>query len=179
MKPIDPDLELIAQAKKELPNRTHAYEILMRRHEKLLYRVCFRIMGNPSDAEDAFQEVMVKVYNSIPKFEQRASFKTWLFKITHNTCYTAITRLVKAREFQSVLDNDIQDIHIENTLDAELDSERILLSLPPQDRELLTLKYVVELSFDEIAQVFDMGVSAVKMRVYRAVELLKEKHKLN
>lgn len=174
----DPDADLVAQAKKELPNRTQAYEALMRKYEKLLYRVCYRIMGNTHDAEDVFQDVMVKAYNGLVKFEQRSSFKTWLFTIAHNTCYSSITRIAKAREFKRIVENDLnEDSQVFKMSDAEIESERMLSILSVEDRELLTLKYVVELKFDEIAQIFDLGVSAVKMRIYRAVELLKEKHK--
>ena len=173
---LDPDKELVARAKQELPNRTNAFEELMRRYEKLLYRVCFRIMGNTEDAEDVFQEVMVKAYHGLLKFEYRSSFKTWLFTIAHNTCYSSISKLVKAREFKSLMQQSAPDEHAKMS-DADLDSERVLASLSREDRELLTLKYVVELKFDEIAEVCGMGTSAVKMRIYRAVEQLKSKHK--
>lgn len=173
---LDSDLELIARAKQELPYRTRAYEELMRRHEKLLFRVCLRIMGNEHDAEDVFQDVMVKAYHGLAKFEGRSSFKTWLCKIAHNTCYTAISRLAKAREFKKLMDDDASIPREARLSDAELDSEKMLLSLPPKDRELLTLKYVGELTFDEIAEVSGLGLSAVKMRIYRAADLLKEKY---
>lgn len=171
---VDPDKDLVAQAKKELPNRTQAYEALMRKYEKLLFRVCSRILGNTQDAEDVFQEVMVKVYGSLGKFEGRSTFKTWLFTITHNTCYSAITRLAKSREFKRMLEDDNgEENAVRKMSDAELECERLLAKLSVEEREMLTLKYVVELNFEEIAQVFEMGVSAVKMRIYRAVENLK------
>jgi RNA polymerase sigma-70 factor (ECF subfamily) len=173
----DPDIDLVTRAKKELPNRIAAYEELMRRHEKLLYRVCYRIMGNSHDAEDAFQDVMVKVYHGIVKFEGRSSFKTWLFSIAHNTCYSLITRLAKSREFRNMMEREVQVDHAHAKLpEAALEGERLLMKLSVQDRELLTLKYLVELNFEEIAKIFDMGVSAVKMRVYRAVEQLKQEN---
>ena len=173
---LDSDLDLIARAKQELPYRTRAYEELMRRHEKLLFRVCLRVMGNEHDAEDVFQDVMVKAYHGLGNFEGRSSFKTWLCKIAHNTCYTAISRLAKAREFKTMMSEDVSIPRETRLSDAELDSEKILLSLPPEDRELLTLKYVGELKFEEIAEVSGLGLSAVKMRIYRAADLLKKKY---
>ena len=170
----DADLELVALASKELPYRTTAYEELMRRHEKLLFRVCIRIMGNSHDAEDVFQDVMVKAFHGLPNFEGRSSFKTWLCKIAHNTCYTAISRIAKAREFSELLDDG--SVAETQMSDAEIDSEKILLSLSPEDRELLTLKYVGDLKFEEIAEVTGLGLSAVKMRVYRAMETLRKKY---
>lgn len=171
---VDPDKDLVAQAKKELPNRTNAYEVLMRKYEKLLFRVCCRIIGNTQDAEDVFQEVMVKVFNSLGRFEGRSTFKTWLFTITHNTCYSSISRLAKTREFKKMMKDDNDEESASHKMsDAELECDRLLAKLSVEEREMLTLKYVVELNFEEIAQVFDMGVSAVKMRIYRAVEALK------
>jgi len=169
----DPDFDL---AKKELPNRNTAYEALVRRHEKLLYRVCRRIMGNDSDAEDAFQEAMVKAFHGIKKFENRSSFKTWLCKIAHNTCYSSLKRIAKSQEYKNVFDELSGDQVHEGMVDEEFDSERILKSLSPEDRELLTLKYVGGLKFEEIADICDLGLSAVKMRIYRAAEQLRSKH---
>lgn len=174
---IDADAQLVAQAKKELPNRTSAYEALICKYEKLLYRVCYRVMGNVHDAEDVFQEVMLKVFNGLIRFESRSSFKTWLFAIAHNTCYSAISRLAKAREFNAYLSSNDDGIEGVQMQDAEIQSEKMLASLNVQDREILTLKYVVELSFDEIAEVLSLSPSAAKMRVYRATDLLKAKFK--
>lgn len=174
---VDPDIHLIAQAKDELPHRTNAYETLMRKYEKLLYRVCFRIMGNQHDAEDVFQDVMVKVFNGLVKFQYRSSFKTWLFTIAHNTCYSSISRYAKSREFKRFLATEHEDEQssYQPMSDAQLESERVMSSLSNEDRELLTLKYAVELNFDEIAQITGMGTSAVKMRIYRARESLETK----
>lgn len=173
----DPDFDLVARAKKELPNRTMAFEALMRKYEKLLFRVCYRVMGDHTEAEDVFQEVLVKAYNGLQKFENRSSFKTWLFSIAHNTCYTSISKLAKAREFKAYVQQDSELDQLQSGIsDAELESERMLSFLSREDRELLTLKFVVELNFEEIAQVCEIGVSAAKMRIYRAVEQVQKRY---
>ncbi len=170
--PGDPDKNLVAQAKNELPYRTISYEALMRRHEKILYRVCFRILGNQHDAEDVCQDVMVKAFNGIPRFEYRSTFKTWLLTIAHNTCYSAIEKLKRAREYTSYMEENFEEPVVEFST-AAVDSEKVLFKLPPQERELLTLKYVAGLKFEEVAEVFGLSLSATKMRIYRASEQLK------
>ena len=169
----DPDKPLVAQAKNELPYRTESYEALMRRHENILYRVCYRILANSHDAEDVCQEVMVKAFNGIARFEFRSTFKTWLLTIAHNTCYSAIEKIKRAKQYETYFEHHSEDASIELST-AAIDGEKILFSLPAQERELLTLKYVAELKFEEIAAIFNLSLSATKMRIYRATENLKK-----
>ncbi len=169
----DPDQDLIAQAKQELPYRTASYEVLMRRHEKILYKVCFRILGNEDDANDACQDVMVKAFHGLIKFESRSTFKTWLLTIAHNTCYSLIKKLKRSREFSDFLKNDPITATEESIETDKMDIEKVLMALDPKDREILTLRFVAELQFDEIAEICNLGLSATKMRIYRATETLK------
>ena len=80
------DTELVQRAQRELPYGMRAYEELVRRHEGTLYAVCLRLVGNRQDAEDVSQDVMLKVYAKIGRFEGRSSFKTWLLRIATNAC---------------------------------------------------------------------------------------------
>jgi len=174
---VDPDYELVARAKQELPNRTEAYEALLRRYESLLFRVCRRVMGNDADAEDAFQETMVKVFHGLLKFEGRSLFKTWLFTIAHNTCYTALKRIAKAQEYKRYAENLSDEEPKHTPSELGLDAEKVLQALNPEDRELLALRYIGEFTFDEIAEICGVGRSAVKMRIYRATDFIRNKHK--
>ena len=172
-RPADVDADLVAKARQELPYRTAAFEALMRRHEKLLFSVCYRIVGNRSDAEDATQDVLVKVFNTLPRFEGRSTFKTWLMKIATNTCYTQISRAKRRRDVAGQwLDERGEDqvTHIETT---SFDVAKILADVKPAVREVLTLRYVADLSLQDIAEALDLSLSATKMRLYRATEELQ------
>lgn len=172
---IDPDAELVRQAQRELPYRVTAFEALIKRHEQLLYRVCYRLLGNPDDASDISQEVMIKVFGYLPKFEGRSMFKTWLMQIARNTCFTMQSKLKRQRELRDILEQDAEDSIGDRIITEVMDVDTILSSLNKQDREVLVMRYIAELQFDEIAEVCDISLSAAKMRVYRATESLKKK----
>ena len=173
----DPDLPLVERAKKELPYRTRAFETLMRKYERLLFRVCFRILGNQHDADDTCQDVMVKAFHGLSKFEGRSSFKTWLLTIAHNCCYSAIAKHKRNRDLFTFLDAAENTIEASSELSTDaLDVEKLLLKLSPQDREVLTLRYMADLKLEEIAEVCGLKLSATKMRIYRATEQLQKLH---
>jgi len=172
---VDPDVELVKQAQKELPYRATAYEALMKRHDQLLYRVCYRLLGNPDDARDVSQEVMIKVFGYLPKFEGRSMFKTWLMQIARNTCFTMQAKLKRQRELRDILEHEADEEVGDRILTEAMDVDTILSTLNKQDKEVLVMRYIAELQFDEIAEVCDISLSAAKMRVYRATEVLKKK----
>jgi RNA polymerase sigma-70 factor (ECF subfamily) len=171
----DPDAELVKQAQQELPYRATAYEALMKRHEKLLHRVCYRLLGNEEDAYDISQEVMVKVFGYLPKFEGRSTFKTWLMQIARNTCFTMQAKIKRQREFKEMLEKESENEPADRIITEKMDVESILSTLNKQDREVLIMRFIAELQFDEISEVCDISLSAAKMRVYRATEALKNK----
>lgn len=172
---VDPDAELVKQAQLELPYKTRAYEALMKRHEQLLHRVCLRFLGNPEDARDISQEVMIKVFGYLPRFEGRSMFKTWLIQIARNTCFTMQAKLKRQREMRELLEHEVDENSGDRIITEAMDVNTILDSLNKQDKEILVLRYIAELQFDEIAEVCDISLSAAKMRFYRASEAVKKK----
>ncbi len=171
---IDPDIDLVLQAQQELPYRTKAFEQLMKRHEGVLYRVCYRLLGDPDDANDICQEVMVKVFGYLPKFERRSMFKTWLMQIARNTCFTMQAKLKRTRELKEVLEREPTIPKTERIVTEKMDIDSILSKLNKDDREMLVMRYIAELQFDEIAEACGLSLSATKMRIYRATEALKK-----
>jgi len=167
------DLALVERAKAELPYRTKAFEELMRRHESLLYGVCLRLVNSRADAEDVCQEVMVKVFSAIQRFEARSSFKTWLMRIATNTCSTWRDRARRSREVAAVW-AELKAQEADDPMPtASMDISSLLEQLKPREREIITLRYVADLDLKEIAEVCGLGLSATKMRLYRATERLQ------
>lgn len=173
----DPDKEWVIQAQAELPYRTCAYEKLIRKYEKLVFHICFKMLGNRDDADDLCQEVMLKVFHSLLKFEGRSSFKTWIARIATNTCLSAIDKLKRTRELKSMLSDDPTQTHVTSINTTKRDLDVAMQLLPPKDREILTLRYTAELKIEDIAAAGDLKLSAAKMRLYRAQEALKEQMK--
>lgn len=171
------DEELVQRANIELFHTTVAYEELMRRYQRTLFNVCARYLGNERDADDVCQEVMLKVLHGLRQFEGKAKFKTWLYSITYNECITQYRKEKRKRRLFDALSLHPQEEEtgeqeaIQITDRASLD--RWLVHVNQVDREILVLRFVAELEFQEIADIMRMGLSATKMRYKRALEKLK------
>src|SRR5437660_10347656 len=87
------DEELVARCKAELPSDTRSYEMLVQRHMNRVYSTVYRVVGNKEEAEDITQEVFVKVYHGLHKFEQQASFSSWLYRISTNSALDALDKI--------------------------------------------------------------------------------------
>lgn len=181
------DDELVARCKKELPDNTRSYEILVQRHMNRVYSVVYRVVCSKEEAEDITQEVFVKVYNSIKKFEQQASFSSWLYRIATNSALDSLDKLKRQQKNMAVLsvhhvitkDEELEPLHLhpskdagpeENAIRRELREciSRVLKKLDRNQCSLLMMRDFENLSYDEIATTLKLGLSAVKMRIHRA-----------
>ena len=177
-KPAESDDVLVASCKAEKPYGTAAFEKLVRRYEPLVYRTCFRYLKSENDAEEATQDVFLRLFFNMDRFDGRASFKTWLFRIVTNICASKYRSLRRIREQQQAyfehLELSEQDIRSSDALDL-VDGPLVgaLDALSAEDREILILRHVSELSFLEISEVLGLKLSASKMRLYRAEQRLK------
>ena len=166
------DAELVARACEELPYRTRAYEELMQRHDRLIFGICLRLVGNRQDAEDLTQDIMLKLFSKLGSFEGRSSFKTWVVQVTRNACKDWLKKKAISKHYAAALANEPQE---QSTIEYREDCLiGLLKQLSPADREILTLRFVADLSLQEVAETTELGLSAAKMRLYRAIERLKE-----
>ena len=166
------DEQLVERARRELPYRTRAYEELMRRHDKLIFGVCLRLVGDRQDAEDITQDVMLKIFAKIGTFEGRSSFKTWTVRVTRNACKDWLKKRALSRRYAEQLANEPRE---PSTIEYREDRLiGLLKELSPTDREVLTLRFVADLSLAEIAETAELSLSATKMRLYRAIDRLQE-----
>ncbi|HUE94993.1 RNA polymerase sigma factor SigX [Pseudomonas sp.] len=172
------DEELVARAHDELFHITRAYEELMRRYQRTLFNVCARYLGSERDADDVCQEVMLKVLYGLKNFEGKSKFKTWLYSITYNECITQYRKERRKRRLIDALSLDpLEEAAEDKTQKVEERNglDRWLVHVNPIDREILVLRFVAELEFQEIADIMHMGLSATKMRYKRALDRLREK----
>lgn len=173
------DEELVARAHQELFHVTRAYEELMRRYQRTLFNVCARYLGNERDADDVCQEVMLKVLYGLKNFEGKSKFKTWLYSITYNECITQYRKERRKRRLLDALSLEPQEEASEEKTPKVEDKgglDRWLENVNPIDREILILRFVAELEFQEIADIMHMGLSATKMRYKRALDRMREKY---
>jgi RNA polymerase sigma-70 factor (ECF subfamily) len=168
------DEELAAEAARE-DSDGPAFTALVGRHRERVWRVCFRLMGNEADASDAAQEVFVGLFQGRGTFAGRARFATWLHAIAVRTCL----KLRRARGRRKRHEAEMAERHEARThagaQGAALDLAQMLETLDEEDRAMLVLKYSQEYSYEELADVFNLSVSACKMRVSRARDELQRR----
>jgi RNA polymerase sigma-70 factor (ECF subfamily) len=170
---------LVARCQAELPHKVDAYRELLRRHEPLVYRSCLKLLGSKQDAEEACQDAFLQVFHKIGQFEGRAAFKTWLYRIVYNRCIERRRQLARRRERHDEFTEEKQ--HEEATReDPQMKAQvtgkvkEAIDQMRGDDRRMVILRYVSGLSLAEIAEVLELGLSATKMRLYRAQEKFKQ-----
>lgn len=176
--PAESDDVLVASSKAELPYVTTAFEKLVRRYEPLVYRTCAKYLKSETDAEEATQDVFLRVFFNMRGFSGRATFKTWLFRIVANVCASKYRSLRRTRKQQQAYFEHLELIEREAKTPDELKLTdgpmmNALDTLSAEDREILILRHVSELSFKEISEALGLNLSASKMRLYRAEQRLR------
>jgi RNA polymerase sigma-70 factor (ECF subfamily) len=153
-----------------------AFAILVDRHGPACLRFATRMLGSREDAEDVTQETLVRAHRALARFDHGMSFRTWIMSILINRCRTAMLHRSR-RTARVVLDAEaVERAHVEGPAgDAELRDAigRAVARLDPAQREAFLLKHVETLSYEEMAAMTGVGVSALKMRVQRACERLQ------
>ena len=159
----------------------------MRRHQQRVFGLVSGILRRREDVEDVVQQVFLKVFVSLKRFDQRAAFSTWLYKISVNECWDYL-RKKKVRPL--VYEADLSEEQV-SRLDGVVSAdrppqspmdraeardllERMMEKLPQQDRELLILKEVEGFSVQELAEILELNVNTVKVRLFRARARLME-----
>lgn len=155
-----------------------AFAELVRRYRDRHARFATRLLGDSDEAEDVLQSVFVRAFRHIDRCEDPARFGAWLHRIVVNECRTFATRRGR-QELRLVRDAATLDgVAVEEpTADPALRRriEEALAELPVDQREAFLLKHVEALEYEEMAEVTGAGVSALKMRVKRAIERLRER----
>ena len=158
-----------------------AFEELVRRHQQRVFALVGGILRRPEDVEDVAQQVFLKAYLGIKRFDQRAAFSTWLYKIAVNECWDYLRKKkVRPLVYEADLSEE-QVSRLDGIVSADRPPEgpgahaetrevldRMLAALPEQDRQLLVLKEMEGFSVQELAEILDLNVNTVKVRLFRA-----------
>jgi len=160
-----------------------AFEILFARYQQPLFNFILRMLGDFHKAEDIFQETFLRVFRHAHKYDESYRFSPWLYQIARNLCLEEIRRQRKVETLPVDEEDDCQPIELwdKNTPDGQLEvaeAEQIvqsaILRLSEQQREVFILRENHGLSYDEISQITNLSVSAVKSCLHRARMVLKE-----
>ena len=171
--------ECIARAQR---GEVAAFSELVARYQDRIYRFLVRLTRSPDDARELTQETFLSAYQALPRWRPEARFTTWLFRIARNQAFDWLRRH-KRVEFVAL--GDEQDFGFADpapTPDVALESvqrlrhlERALMRLPAEHREILLLREIEEMSYEDIAEVLDIRLGTVKSRIARARAGLLEK----
>jgi RNA polymerase sigma-70 factor (ECF subfamily) len=153
-----------------------AFDELMIRYERQIYRVCYRFVNNRDDAMDLAQEVFIKAFEHLSNFRRESSMKTWLYRIAMNHCINHVKK--NAREFVEIKENigsTRASVHSEMEEREQREQFRLLVKrLPPKQKAILEMRIHEQLSYEEIATMSGRSISTIKASVFFALEKLRK-----
>ena len=176
------DLELVAKAKEGDQN---AFSKLMARYRDSIFFMVLKMVNNKEDANDLTVETFAKAFEKLEKYQPEYAFSTWLFRVATNNCIDFIRKKkLNTMSIHGMMDEDGEDktlqikadvLNPEETSIKKQQTEELKLlieNLPIRYRNLITLRYFDELSYEEIAQQLDLPLGTVKAQLFRARYLL-------
>src|SRR6266508_1826044 len=158
---------------------TSAFEKVIERHQALVAGTAARMLGSNSDVEDIAQQVFIRVWKSAHRYVPRAKFTTWLLKITRNLVFNELRRAKRRAQVPLQSEPGAKEIPLKDEtnpapdaslLEEELQRaiEEAIMQLPESQRMALVLRRYEQLSYEQIAEVLDLSVPAVKSVLFRA-----------
>ena len=179
------DRELVRRAQ---DGEKEAFEVLVTKHHGRVFAVAGGILRNREDVEDIAQQVFLKAYFSLKRFDQRSAFSTWLYKITVNECWDLLRKKkVRPLVFESELNEEQAHAYqsteqsteyagdVSDQLETRQQLEQWLDCLEERDRTMLVLKEVQGFTVEEIAEIMGINGNTVKVRLFRARQKIAER----
>jgi RNA polymerase sigma-70 factor, ECF subfamily len=161
-----------------LDGRAGAFDLIVERHRRAVYQLCYRFVANHEDASDLTQDVFLRAYRGLKNFRGQASLATWLYRIGVNVCLNRVN--AKALDTEPIEAERHVDTTIESPGDRVLREERAsqvraaIARLPEKQRAALILRIYHDMSHQEIADAVGSSVGAVKANVFHALQNLKK-----
>lgn len=160
-----------------------AWEILVKEYEGMVYHIAYRMMQYEQEAKDISQEIFIKVYRNLPKFDEKSAFSTWLYRIAVNTCIDAL-RKNKIKQTVSLEQHTEQNQTIAYTTETPenvyLNKEKqntimeALQNLSPEHKAIILMRDIQNMTYGEIAECLSVSLGTVKSRIARAREQFKK-----
>lgn len=172
------DLDEAALVEACLAGRADAFDLVVERHRRGVYHLCYRFVGNHEDASDLTQDVFLRAYRGLRNFHGRSSLATWLYRIGVNVCLNRVG--AKTLAVEPIDDRQHTDTRSESPAERMLRSERAvqvraaIAELPRKQRATLILRMYHDLSHQEIADMLGSSVGAVKANFFHALGNLKK-----
>lgn len=176
----DEIIEIIKTSKNSL-----LFDILYDRYSKIIFNKCLGFTKDEDDAKDLTQEVFLKLYIKLNEYKNQSKFRSWLYVFTYNLCVNYVNRDKKHKEKKLKISIEkLDSLNIEvsdsNLFQLKVDAlEKMLAQIDPEDKMILLLKYQDELTIKDLSDLYQIGESAVKMRLKRAKARLVKLNSIN
>ncbi len=160
-----------------LDGRGEAFDVIVERHRRNVYQLCYRFVGNHEDASDLAQDVFVRAFKGLRKFKGDSSLGTWLYRVGVNACLNRVA--IKRPLTEPIESAQLIDDRADDPLGRVLQGERAVVvraairRLPPRQRATLILRVYQELTHEEIAGILGSSVGAVKANFFHALGNLR------
>lgn len=172
--------------KQVLKGDQNAYAEIVEIYKDKVFQLCYRMLGNRHEAEDMAQEAFIRAYINIASFNINLKFSTWLYRIATNLCIDRIrkkkpdyyldaevsgtdglTMYSQVAADTALPEDEVESIELQESIQREISK------LPEKYRSVIVLKYIEELSLNEISEILDMPLGTVKTRIHRGREALR------
>jgi RNA polymerase sigma-70 factor (ECF subfamily) len=165
---------LEAQVNAARQGNDEAFSRLVEKFQTPVFNLCYRMLGDAAEAEDAAQESFWRAYQSLKRYDQKRPFATWLLSISAHFCIDQLRkRHLVALPMDSLPEEEAPDPAPNpessyNQREEQQNLRKLLSGLNPQDRAAIIMRYWIDLSEEEIGEALSLSVSAVKSRLHRA-----------
>ncbi|MDE3231644.1 MAG: sigma-70 family RNA polymerase sigma factor [Chloroflexota bacterium] len=173
---LSEDAALVTRA---LKHDQQAFATIVEKYKDPVFNVAYRMLGNPTEAEDVAQETFVRAYTQLHTYQQGRRFSTWLLSIASHLSIDQLRRrrflalpLENAPFLEWIADLGAGPEQAALQVEASDEMQKVLSALPPKYRTVLVLRYWYDLSYEEIAEMLSLTSALVKARLHRARELV-------
>ena len=164
-------------------NDINAWEKLVKEYESMVYHIAYRMMQNEQEAKDISQEIFVKVYRNLSKFDEKSAFSTWLYRIAVNTCIDALRQNktkqtiswdqhIEQNKNETATYQTPENIYLQR--EKQNDIMETLQNLSPEHKAIILMRDMQDMTYGEIAECLSVSLGTVKSRIARAREQFKK-----
>ncbi|MBQ3175485.1 MAG: RNA polymerase sigma factor [Bacteroidales bacterium] len=158
--------------------REYAFNLLVRKYSERLYWHIRKLTGSHDDANDLLQVTLIKIWEHLPEFREESKLYTWIYRIATNETLTFLKRkrigaFFSLSSYDRILENKLQSDQYFNGDKLQYALQREIMKLPDKQRAVFTLRYFQELKYEEISEILDTSVGALKASYHHAYQKIR------
>jgi RNA polymerase sigma-70 factor (ECF subfamily) len=160
-------------------SRNHAFELIVRKYQEKLYWHIRKMLISHDDTDDALQNTMINAYQGLENFRKDASLYTWLYRIATNEALSAIKRkkrrlFLNLDDVSSQLEKSLEEDAYISGDEIQIKLQKAILTLPAKQKLVFNMKYFDEMKYEEISEILNTSVGALKASYHHAVRKIEK-----